>query len=156
MLTADARIYGAGVDSLLDTWIQHGPAGLGRVKGPFAAAIWNSQEQVLWLIRDATGRRPLFWARQGARVAFASEMAPLLGLPWVSRELAVDHLAEHLSFRYVHAPRTLLRDVLCVPPGHAVRIDAAGARPVRWLAPDWAPMGSPAPLPDSSTPSAKA
>ncbi|MEC8422371.1 MAG: asparagine synthase C-terminal domain-containing protein, partial [Myxococcota bacterium] len=65
--------------------------------------------------------------------------------PWVSRDLATDHIAELLSYRYVNAPRTLYRDVQAVPPGHIVRIDAHGERTERWWRPRWSPPGAPPP-----------
>ena len=72
-------------------------------------------------------------------------MRSLLGLPWVSREIAKENLAEYLSFRYTHAPRTLLRDIQAAPPGHVVRIDSAGIRMERWWHPTWWAPGQPVP-----------
>ena len=111
----------------------------------FRFALWEEQTKTLWLARDATGTRPLFWSKQGSKIAFASEIPPLLGLPWISRELAMDHVAEYLSFRYVHAPRTLFRDVQEVPPGHIIRIREDGVRMERWWSPTWSPPGTPPP-----------
>ncbi len=89
--------------------------------------------------------RPLFVARRPGRVAFASDVRALLALPWVSREIAHDHLAEYLAFRYTHSPRTLLRDVRQVPPASYGRVDRNGARLTRWWAPSWVPPGTPPP-----------
>jgi asparagine synthase (glutamine-hydrolysing) len=133
----------ADLDTLSSGWTEQGAACLGSLKGGFAAAIWSRSQQVLWLISDPAGTRPLFYAQHSGRVAFASTAKALLGLNWVSREVATDALAEYLSFRYVHAPRTLHRDISAVPPGHLVRIDSAGARTERWWAPQWAPAGAP-------------
>jgi asparagine synthase (glutamine-hydrolysing) len=158
-------MVGSSVISL-DGWLAEGPAGdlpaawqraglrgLIEVDGAYAFALWDRAEQVLWLVRDGTGTRPLYWSRQGARVAFASEIPPLLGLPWVSRDLATDQVAEYLSFRYVHAPRTLLSQVRSVPPGHALRIDSSGERLERWWVAEWAPPGA---LPVSAEEAAQA
>lgn len=138
----DASVFVGSETALRDAWVTWGKEGLRRVNGDFSFASWNRHEQTLWLGRDAMGTRPLYFARCGDRVAFSSEIPPLLGLPWVSRDLAVNHIAEYLSFRYVHAPRTLLRDVQAVPPGHVVRIDARGTRMESWFQPRWAPPGS--------------
>ncbi len=133
----------ADLDRLCDGWSAHGAGCLSSLSGGFAAAIWDRRNNVLWLARDPTGTRPLFLAHSNGRTAFASTAAPLLGLEWVSREIATDQIAEYLSFRYIHAPRTLLRDLSAVPPGHLVRIDAAGARTERWWSPRWSPAGAP-------------
>ena len=146
VLMLDGRLYDGGVPNLARAWAAEGPGCLPELDGPFALVVWDRAEQVLWLARDAIGRRPLFWAGRGGRIAFASEIPPLLRLPDVSREIAWDHLSEYLSFRYVHAPRTLLRDVSALPPGHLLRMDAHGPRVERWHRPRWADPD--APLPD--------
>lgn len=106
---------------------------LARRPGAWALARLSSDGRRLALARDALGVRGLFWSRSGSRLAFAGSPAALLALPWVSRELDLDHLAEHLSFRYVHAPATLLRAVRSVPAGHLLRVDGATARLERWF-----------------------
>ncbi|MCB9665852.1 MAG: hypothetical protein H6732_17230 [Alphaproteobacteria bacterium] len=113
--------------------------------GEFTIAVVERASQVVHLLRDASATRPLFHARAGDRFAFASELAPLLALPWVGRELSRDHLAEYLAFRVVHAPRTLLRDVHQVPAGHRLRFGAEGARVVRWHTPTYAAPGTAVP-----------
>ena len=117
----------ANLERLAEDWASLGPACLRSLPGAFAFAIWDKLEQVLWLARDPVGTRPIYYAHRQQRIAFSSALRPLLGLPWVSREIAADYLAEYLSFRYTHAPRTLLRDVSAVPPGHA----SASGRPAR-------------------------
>ena len=147
VVLVDGRLYSGGVSSIAEQWSTFGADCLNRLDGPFALCIWDRETESLVLARDALGRRPLFFAQKGMRLAFASETTPLLGLPWVSRELALDHLSEYLSFRYVHAPRTLLRDIQAVPPGHLLRFDHRGMRLERWHRTRWAEPVSP--LPDA-------
>ncbi len=127
----------ANLDRLAEDWSAQGPASLKRLTGAFALVVWDKLEHVLWLARDPVGTRPLYYARHQSKVAFCSALRPLLDLPWVSREIASDYLAEYLSFRYTHAPRTLLRDVHLVPPGHTVRLSLSDSRSERWWAPEW-------------------
>src|SRR5579885_1645018 len=57
----------------------------------------------------------------------ASELRSLLA-GGVSQ--AVDHAGalDYLAYGKVHAPRTILRDVVKLPPGHFLRLDAQGLR----------------------------
>jgi asparagine synthase (glutamine-hydrolysing) len=142
VLVLDGQLYDRSLEDLVQDFDRRGADLLSEIDGSFAFALWDEESQSLWLTRDATGTRPLYWTRQGNKVAFASEIPPLLGLPWVSREFASDHIAEYLSFRYVHAPRTLYRAVQEVPPGHILRIQAGGERMDRWWSPSWAPPGT--------------
>ncbi len=129
---------GAANAKQLMTGLAHqGGQALSDISGAFAIAVWDRQNQELLLARDPAGTRPLYFVHQGTKLAFSSAIPPLLKLPWVSREIAVDNLAEYLSFRYTHAPRTLLRDVSAVPPGHLARVSASGVRVERWWHPQW-------------------
>lgn len=145
VVMTDGRPHDHGAERVRELWDAEGAEALQQLMGEFALAIWDRRDRVLWLARDPCGTRPLYWSASGRRFAFASEPGPLLGLSWVSRELATDHLAEYLSFRYVHAPRTLLRDVQAVPPGHVLRVDATGQRLERWWRPTWAAPGASVP-----------
>ncbi len=113
---------------LLEAWQAWGPACLDRLDGAWAIAVWDRQEQVLFLARDPLGLRPLYYHVAGQRCSVASLPDRLTLLPWVSRELDRDHLCEYLAFRYVHAPRTLLREVQSLPPGCLLRFDRHGTR----------------------------
>ncbi len=108
-----------------------------EIDGEFAAALWDVRTERLVLVRDRLGVRPMYWARHGRRMVFASELGALLASGWVSRELARDHLAEWLEFGFVHAPRTLLGAVSQVEPAHVLEADSAGVRTrpywrIRW------------------------
>ncbi len=103
---------------LLDTWEKYGIDALMRVEGTWVAAVYDRRQQRLHLLRDPFGIRRLFFVQKGGKIAFSTQARSLLELPWVSRELARENLSEFLSFRYVHAPRTLLRDVQALPAGH--------------------------------------
>src|SRR6056297_1382016 len=66
---------------------------LPRLLGDFALAWWDGRNKRLCLARDPTGVRPLFWARRGAMVAFASMPAGLLVLP--DMRVAINEIALH-------------------------------------------------------------
>ena len=107
----------SAADIVLEGWRREGVGAFAHVEGAWVASVYERATERLTLLRDPFGVRRLFWAVHGPRLAFASSLRALLEVPGVSRELARENLAEFLSFRYVHAPRTLLRDVRALPPG---------------------------------------
>ena len=104
---------------LLDTWEKYGIDALMRVEGTWVAAVYDRRQQRLHLLRDPFGIRRLFFVQKGGKIAFSTQARNLLELPWVSRELARENLSEFLSFRYVHAPRTLGAGPLSGPGAQA-------------------------------------
>jgi asparagine synthase (glutamine-hydrolysing) len=138
--TAVGAPWVASAARVAEAFRRAGVDGVGALPGEFVAWVFERRTRNLHVFRDPSGMVPLYWVRGPKRFAFATELPPLLTLPWVSRELARDHLAEYLSFRVVHAPRTLMRDVAQLAPGTRLRFDADGVRvhatsQVRYAAP---------------------
>ena len=99
---------------------------LERTVGMFALALWDRERRELTLVRDRLGEKPLHWAPVDRGVAFASEPAPLAGLPGVDAGLDRDAVAALLRYGQVPAPRTLHAGVHRLPPGTLLRVRADG------------------------------
>lgn len=95
----------------------YGPDCLNRLRGMFAVAIWDTQEERLFLARDHFGIKPLFYTQQHGRLIFASEIKAILRHPGVPRQLETDSLPDLLSFLYVPAPHTLFHGIFQLEPG---------------------------------------
>lgn len=104
--------------------------------GMFAFAVWDGRRRLLFLARDRAGVKPLYYAYHNGSFAFASEIPPLLLLPWVSRTIDPAALDSYLSRGYVPAPRTLLRDVFKLPAAHRLLVSAKGLKAERYWSPD--------------------
>jgi asparagine synthase (glutamine-hydrolysing) len=126
LAAGDDRTDLTDVEALAVAWRRWGTGLVQHLDGAFAAALWDRRDRTLHLVRDRMGIRPLFWCRQGDRLAFASELPALLAVPWVPRDLDGRSLAEYLSFRVVHAPRTLLRAIKQVEPAQWLRLRRDG------------------------------
>ena len=63
---------------LLKSYIQWGYQCLEKLNGIFAFAIWNEQDQSLFMARDRLGVKPLFYTVRHGCLMFASELKALL------------------------------------------------------------------------------
>jgi asparagine synthase (glutamine-hydrolysing) len=86
------------------------------------------------LARDRFGIKPLYLARPGGQLAFASELRTLLRVPGIGRELDRESLFHYLSLRFVPGARSIFRDVERLPAGHFLELDLASGeeRLERW------------------------
>jgi asparagine synthase (glutamine-hydrolysing) len=105
------------VETILPLYLERGPDCVRQLDGMFGLAIWDHRSRTLLLARDRAGEKPLFYARTGREVLFASELQCLLRHPEVSRELDPIAVAEYLKLGYVPEPRTMFRDVRRVEAG---------------------------------------
>lgn len=113
----------------------HAPGAAPGLPGGFAAVLADRRTGYLWLIRDAHGRRPLFYASAPSGLAFASEIPALLTLTGAAPEIEPSALFGYLHRLETDAPQTLFTSIRQVPPGHRVRCslrDGAVDDPERW------------------------
>jgi asparagine synthase (glutamine-hydrolysing) len=65
---------------LINTVAQWGEAGLKKLRGMFAFALWDKHQQELWLARDPYGIKPLYVAIGGDAIWFASQARTLASI----------------------------------------------------------------------------
>jgi asparagine synthase (glutamine-hydrolysing) len=103
------------------------PGLLARLDGMFAFALWDAAERRLFLARDRLGIKPLYVARTGAMLRFASEIKALVADPAMPREVEAAALSSYLTFLVAPAPLTLFRGITKLPAAHFAVVDAGGA-----------------------------
>jgi asparagine synthase (glutamine-hydrolysing) len=104
-----------------------------RLEGMFAFALWDGPRERLVLARDRLGKKPLLWTRlPDGTLVFASELQALLRLEALPRELDFVALDAYLALGYVPAPRTIVRGVHKLPPGHVLVVEASRERLERY------------------------
>jgi asparagine synthetase B (glutamine-hydrolysing) len=94
-----------------------GAGALARFNGLFQIAFWDARQQELIVSADRGGLRPLYFAHQNDKFAFAPEVKALLTLPWVSRELDFLGITSFLRHGLPLAGHTFFQDAQVLPPG---------------------------------------
>jgi len=116
-------------------WEQWGASCVTRFRGMFAFALWDRNQETLFLARDRLGVKPLYYAQPpGGPWIFGSELKALLvhpGLPRVIDPLAVE---DYFAYGYVPEPRTIFKDVFKLSPGCTLtlRRGQPASRPVEY------------------------
>jgi asparagine synthase (glutamine-hydrolysing) len=105
---------------------------LHHLNGQFALALWDSRRRRLLLARDPVGIRPLHYAWQGRRLAFASEVKALFAVPGQQRRFSEEGLAQTFSLWAAQPPATVFEGVSALPPGHRMIVSEVGTRVERW------------------------
>lgn len=131
----------ADTETLLRLLIRRGAAVLPRLNGMFAFGFYDRERRVLLCGRDRLGIKPLHYHLSGGRFAFASEIKSLLRLPFVDRRIDRQSLFDYLSLMYVPGERTILQDIVRLPPGCCLtyRLSDGDVSVERWWTPAFRP-----------------
>ena len=118
---------------------QWGEGALDRLRGMFAFALYDTATGELFCARDAFGIKPLYYAVEGGRILFGSEIKGLLAHPHARRSLNERRLAHWLCMEYLPDEETLFEGVRKLPAGHWLRWRNGRAERGRWFVPRFAP-----------------
>ena len=121
-------------------YLERGVASVEGLRGMFALAIHDTADGTLLLARDPLGVKPLYWARVGDRLLFASELKALLTDPALPRDLDLDGVGRFLALGFVPGEATVFRAIRKLRPGCRMVVTATGLRTERyWAWPDFVP-----------------
>ena len=118
---------------------QWGEGVLDRLRGMFAFALYDTATGELFCARDTFGIKPLYYAVEGGRILFGSEIKGLLAHPHARRSLNERRLAHWLCMEYLPDEETLFEGVRKLPAGHWLRWRNGRAERGRWFVPRFAP-----------------
>jgi asparagine synthase (glutamine-hydrolysing) len=126
-----------GHELLAATLSRLGPDGLDHLAADFALARVDRRRRTMLLARDAFGMRPLFWARRGTSVGFATDPDVLRTLGLVTGELDRERVAAYLAQLDREDEGTGFAGVQRVPGGDWIEVDLSGrVRQAHWFRPE--------------------
>lgn len=107
---------------ILNAYREYGEACVNHFNGQWAFAIWDASEQKLFVSRDRSGIRPLFYTQTAHTFMFASEIKALFACPQVSREIDPVAMDQIFTLWVPIPPRTAFKNILELPPGHSLTV----------------------------------
>src|SRR4051794_22761472 len=116
-------------------YAEHGLGFAERLRGMFAVAVWDAPRRRLVLARDRFGIKPLYYAHEGARLAFASELKALQRRPQASSEVDLEAVEAFLAFNSVPGPLSIYRAARKLPAGHLLVAEGGTVRLERFARP---------------------
>jgi len=91
--------------------------------GMFAFAIWDNVTQQLFIARDRLGIKPLYYLYSNNVFGFSSEIRSLIAGKLIPATLDEQGLIDYLRYQTVHAPRTIIKGIKMLLPGHSITIN---------------------------------
>jgi asparagine synthase (glutamine-hydrolysing) len=132
-LLAEGRSFRSNTDTevVLTLYAQMGPEMLDLLNGMFAIAIWDRLDQTLFLARDRSGIKPVFFSLWKDLFYFSSEIKSIhaAGVP-----IEFDHSVwdELLCFRSLAGSATPYKGIKELIPGHYLLLKSGSFTITRW------------------------
>ena len=106
-------------ETILHAFEEYGENCLEKLRGMFAFAIWNFREETLFIARDRTGKKPLFYTlTESGNFVFGSELKTLLVHGEIEKQVDFAALDAYLTFGYVPEEFCIFKGVRKLAPAH--------------------------------------
>lgn len=116
---------------ILNLYISEGRSFIKKLNGFFGLAIFDKEENSLFIARDRYGVKPLLVYRDEDKLFFASEMKSIMALG-VPRKLDYAALSHYLQLNYIPGPATIFKGVKKLLPGHYLYLKDGKVVKKRW------------------------
>ena len=77
--------------------------------GMFAFAIYDKTKEVVYLLRDRAGVKPLYYYHKDNCLLFASELKAIYKYPAFKKEINPEGVSLFFKYGYIQSPHTILR-----------------------------------------------
>jgi asparagine synthase (glutamine-hydrolysing) len=117
-LIAEGCTFFSGTDTevVLEAYATWGTAAFEKFDGMFAFALYDAEKNKVFLVRDAVGIKPLYYAFKNNALFFASEVKAFSPVNYLQEPLE-DYPVLQLAYGFIPEPYTTLKDVLALPKG---------------------------------------
>lgn len=120
-IKSDTEVLAVGLRQLGINFLQ-------KCDGMYAIILWDEKENKIWLARDPSGTKPIYYTNTGEFFAASSMVECLLELG-ISRQIDKFALQLYETFGFVPGPLTLVENIKKLVPGEILKIDA-GSRQI--------------------------
>jgi len=103
-----------------------------KINGMFSIALWDQPKEMLILVRDRMGVKPLFYALANSVLIFASEIKSILVHPGYHREMNYEAVYHYFSFKNIPAPLTCFLGINSLLPGEILFFSQGKIAKQRW------------------------
>ncbi len=111
---------------IIHLYEEYGPACVSRLNGMFAFALFDEQKRRLFMARDRTGIKPLYYTPGGDSLKFASEAKALVGTAPQLVRPDPKSVVDFFALSLVQEGRTAFEGISELEPAHTLIWDLGG------------------------------
>jgi len=103
---------------LLYMYIEYGEDCLKHLSGMFSFAIWDNLKEEIFIARDSSGIKPLYYNFNNNKLSFCSELRCLMKSKQFDYKLNHKAINSYLLTGYFHEPDTIIDNIFMLEAGH--------------------------------------
>jgi len=113
-------------ETIVHLYEEHGVDCVDHLRGMFAFAIWDENENSLFCARDRFGIKPFFYSFKGESFVFGSEIKCILSQTTDSSNISLPALDYYLTFGYSSQEGTIFQNIHKLKPAHSLLLKGNG------------------------------
>lgn len=115
---------------VLEAFAEWGVTFVNKLNGMFALALYDKEEDKLYIFRDRIGIKPLYYYWDGSTFAFASELKSLLQINKIrdKRSVSLQSVRDYLHLGYIPEPNSIYQNIFKFPSGNFAILSDEGLR----------------------------
>lgn len=114
---------GSDIELVLHLYEDEGIGCVKRLRGMFALALYDKKKQILYLIRDRMGEKPIYWSEINSQLVFSSELKSILTVKGINKSLNLTAIDDYFHYYFVPEPQTPFSRINKIPAAHYLMID---------------------------------
>lgn len=91
---------------------------LNHIDGMFSIALYDLKRKRLILTRDRIGKKSLYYYWKDGKLAFGSELKPILLFPEFEKNICSESIEYFMCYQYISSPKTIFENTYKLPAGH--------------------------------------
>jgi len=126
-------ISNSDTEVIIAAYLEWGISCVNRFVGMFAFALYDMQQNTLYLARDRAGEKPLYFYHQpGNSIRFSSELKSLLQDDSLDRNVDQESLSCYLAMGYIPNGKCVLNGFNKLPPANIIKFDLNSGSIKKW------------------------
>ncbi len=108
---------------LLKAYHKWGLDAIDKFNGMFAFTIFDKRIRKIYLVRDRSGIKPLYWYQKDGTILFASELKSFHKFKAFDKEINIKAVGLFLQYQYIPEPHSIFKHSAKLKAGHFLEID---------------------------------
>jgi asparagine synthase (glutamine-hydrolysing) len=113
---------------VLHAYLQWGINSVSKFIGMFAYVLFDTNNKIIYCVRDRAGIKPFFYYWNEGLFLFASELKSFQKHPQFKKELDLDSVAAFMQYGNVPTPHCIFKNCSKLAPGHYLEFDISESK----------------------------